>query len=177
MFYVYWIFSIYLLTYMETLYRQAKYEIDKIQRIRQHLSNDIKCLEHKISILDNIAFSSEQDCRRKHQEIQELIAQKDRLEKLIANILNGEDYSKVNQIAKENVKAVLSNNKILLSVVFAAVIQTLKAHPEMANVIYNMSATPDGSRHDNNNDNNVIKYLELNKTRILDLGEKNMNTL
>jgi hypothetical protein len=44
----------------------------------------------------------------------------------------------------------------------------------MANLIYNMSATPDDRGHDNNNDdNNVIKYLELNKTGILDLSEKN----
>jgi hypothetical protein len=44
----------------------------------------------------------------------------------------------------------------------------------MANLIYNMSATPDDRGHDNNNDdNNVIKYLALNKTGILDLSEKN----
>jgi hypothetical protein len=44
----------------------------------------------------------------------------------------------------------------------------------MANLIYNMSATPDDRGHDNNNDDdNVIKYLELNKTGILDLSEKN----
>jgi hypothetical protein len=36
-----------------------------------------------------------------------------------------------------------------------------------------MSATPDGSRDDNKNDKNIIKYLELNKTRILDLSKKN----
>ena len=56
-----------------------------------------------------------------------LTAQRDILEKFIANILNGEDYSKVKQVAKENVKAVLSDNKILISVSFVALIQTLKA--------------------------------------------------
>jgi hypothetical protein len=48
------------------------------------------------------------DCRRKHQEIQELTAQKDIVEKLIAKVLNNdEDFSKIKQITKEAVKAVI----------------------------------------------------------------------
>jgi hypothetical protein len=54
---------------------------------------------------------------------------------LIANILNGEDYSKLKEIVKENVKAVLSENKKLISIAFVALIQTLKAHPQMVQLI------------------------------------------
>jgi glutamate-1-semialdehyde aminotransferase len=61
------------------------------------LVNDIEARKNKISILDKIAFSCEQECRRTEQQIQELTAQKDRLEKWITNVLNGEDYS--NQIS------------------------------------------------------------------------------
>jgi hypothetical protein len=57
--------------------------------------NDIEGRKNKISILDNIAFSSEQECKRTEQRVQELGNKKDRLEKLIANILNGEGYSKL----------------------------------------------------------------------------------
>ena len=35
------------------------------------------------------AFTSEQDGKRTQQQVQELTAQKNRLERLIANILNG----------------------------------------------------------------------------------------
>ena len=73
-------------------------------------------MELKISLLDKIAFSSEQDCKRKHQEIQEIIDHKDKIEKLIPNILNGDRYSKIKQIAKESVKAVLSDNKPFKSI-------------------------------------------------------------
>jgi hypothetical protein len=59
------------------------------------LVNDIEAGKNKISILDKIALSSEQECKRTEQQVQELTAQKDRLEKLIANILNGEGYSKI----------------------------------------------------------------------------------
>jgi chromosome segregation ATPase len=103
------------LPYMESLYGQIKDEVDNMQCTRQHLSNDIHALKYKISLLDATAFSCEKDCRRKKQELQELIKQKERLEKLIANILNNDDneegYSKLKQNVRENVKAVLSENK------------------------------------------------------------------
>jgi hypothetical protein len=64
------------------------------------------------------------------------------MQKMIANVLNSdnEGYSNLKQIVKENVKAVLSNNKILLSASFAAVIQILKTDPQMVKLIYNIGA-------------------------------------
>jgi hypothetical protein len=41
-----------------------------------------------------------------------ITAQKDRIEKWITNVLDGDSYSKIKKIVKENVKAVLSDNKI-----------------------------------------------------------------
>jgi uncharacterized protein (DUF3084 family) len=74
------------------------------------LLKNIEALKYKISILDKTAFACEQDCRRKEQQLQELTDKKDRLEKLIANVLNSdnEGYSKLKQIVKEYVKAALS---------------------------------------------------------------------
>jgi uncharacterized protein (DUF3084 family) len=92
------------LPYMESLYRQAKDQVDKMQHTRQHMLDDIQARKNKISILDKTALSIEQECKRKEQEVQELTAQKDRIERLIANILNGEGYSKLNQFIRENVK-------------------------------------------------------------------------
>jgi septal ring factor EnvC (AmiA/AmiB activator) len=118
--------AIHKLSYMENLYRQAKDQAEKMQHTIQRLANDVRALEYKISILDKTAFSSEQECRRKEQQIQELSDKKERLEKLIVNILNGEGYSKLKQIVKENGKAVLSEKRVLISVSFAALIQTEK---------------------------------------------------
>jgi hypothetical protein len=160
--------AIHNLPHMEALYIQAKEEAEKMQRTIQRLANDIVARKHKISILDKIVFSSEQDCRRKHQEIQELIAQKDRIERLIANILDGEGYSKLEQIVKENVKAVLSNNKIVISISFAAVIQTLKADPQMVKLIQNIPTANNGKHKYNNS---IIKQLEFHKDSLLELAE------
>jgi DNA-binding Lrp family transcriptional regulator len=59
--------AIYKLPHMETLYRQIKDEVDKLQYTRQGLLNDIAALRYKILILDKTAFSIEQDCKRKEQ--------------------------------------------------------------------------------------------------------------
>ena len=93
-----------------------------------------------------------------------LICQKDRLEKLIANILNWEGYSKLEQTVKENVKAVLAENKQLISVSFLVLIQTLKADPQMVKLIYNTPARNNGEQL-KNDDNNIKKYPEFNRDR------------
>ena len=59
--------AIHKLPYMESLYRQAKDQAEKMQCTRQELANDIAALEYKISILDKTAFSIEQECKRKEQ--------------------------------------------------------------------------------------------------------------
>jgi hypothetical protein len=169
--------AIHKLPHMESLYKQLKDEVDKLQYIRQRLVNDIRALERKISLLDQTAFSIEQDCRRKHQEIQELIAQKYRIEKFIANILNGEGYTKMNQIAKEAVKAALSEEKKLISVSFVALIQTLKNDPQIVKLIQNIPSANDGEQCKDNDDNHISKYLELNKDAILNLTEKHYKNL
>src|SRR5215212_2665940 len=64
--------AIHKLPYMETLYRQAKDQAEKMQRTRQRLANDISTSEHKISILDKTVFFCEQECKRKEQQVQEL---------------------------------------------------------------------------------------------------------
>jgi phage shock protein A len=48
------------LPHMESLYKQAKDQAEKMQRTIQRLANDISSREYKISILDKTAFSSEQ---------------------------------------------------------------------------------------------------------------------
>jgi hypothetical protein len=93
---------------------------------------------------------------------------------LIANILNGEGYSMIKQIVKENIKVVLSENKKLISISFVALIQTIKADPQMVNLILNIPSANDGEHKDNNN---IIKYLQSNKDSILNLVEKNYENI
>jgi hypothetical protein len=168
--------AIYKLPHMESLYEQVKEQVKNMQCTIQRLENDIETRKNKISILDKTALSIELYCKRKEQSVQELGDKKDRLEKLIAHILKGEDCSKLKQIVRENVKAVLSDNKILISISFTALLQTLKSQPQLANLVYNIPSANDGAQ-DKDNNNKIAKDLELNKVRILTLGEKNYKNL
>jgi hypothetical protein len=67
------------------------------------------------------------NAREQNNKYEKLLLKKDRIEKLIANTLKGEGYSKLKQIVKENVKVVLSENRKLISISFVALIQTIKA--------------------------------------------------
>jgi hypothetical protein len=168
--------AIHKLPHMETLYVQAKDQAEKMQRTIQRLANDIEVRKNKISILDKTTFSSEQDCKRTEQQVQELSNEKESIEKLIVNILNNynEGYSKLKRIAKESVKAVLASNKQLISVSFAALIQTLKNDPEMIKLIQNM---PTANTEYKDNSNNITKCLEINRASILHLAEKHYENL
>jgi hypothetical protein len=46
---------------------------------------------------------------------------------------------------------------------FTALLQTLKSDPQMVNLIYSIVTANDGEQHKDNNNDNVIKYLESNK--------------
>jgi hypothetical protein len=161
------------LPYIESLYKQVTHEVDKLQSTREGLINHIEALKYKLSILDKAALSSEEERKKIEQQLQVLTAQKDRLEKWIANVSNNDELK---QIVKENVKAALSENKQVISIAFIALIQTLKADPEMVKLIYNIPRVNDGEQPEENN-NNITKYLESNKDNILDLTEKHYENL
>jgi predicted component of viral defense system (DUF524 family) len=76
----------------------------------------------------------------------------------------------------QSVKVVLSENKKLISISFAALIQTIKAEPQMVKLIQNIPGANDGEQ--NKDDNNYIANpLESNKDRILDLAKKHYENL
>ncbi len=64
--------AIHKLPYIENLYEQVKEQAERMQRTRQGLVNDIQALEYKISLLDKTAFSSDQECKKTEQRVQEL---------------------------------------------------------------------------------------------------------
>jgi len=61
--------AIHKLPYTESLYKQVKEQVDNMLHTRQRLVNDIEARENKISLLDKIAFSCEQECKRKEQQL------------------------------------------------------------------------------------------------------------
>jgi hypothetical protein len=52
----------------------------------------------------------------------------------------------------------------------------LKADPQMAKLIQNISSANDSEQYKDNN-NNITRYLEVNKYRLIDLAEKHYENL
>jgi hypothetical protein len=79
-------------------------------------------------------------------------------------------------MVKENVKATLSENKQVISVSFAALLQTLKSDPKMIHIIYNIPGANNGEQCKDDNDN-ITNSLEFNKDSLLDLAQKHYEDL
>ena len=61
------------LPYMEILYEQVKEQVGNMQCTRQGLVNDIEARKNKISLLDKVVFSFEQDAGKQNKEYKNLI--------------------------------------------------------------------------------------------------------
>ena len=68
----------------------------------------------------------------------------------------------------------MAENKQLISISFAALVQTLQNDPEMIKAIYNISIA---NNDKDNKNNNIANYFKANKDRILNLGETNYEDL
>jgi hypothetical protein len=73
---------------------------------------------------------------------------------------DNEVYSKLKQIVKENLSPLITKEK-LISVSFAAIIQTIKADPEMVNLQHIPSTASDSEQHKDNDNNNITRHLEV----------------
>jgi hypothetical protein len=165
------------LPYMESLYEQVKEQVDKMQRTTQRLANYSHTLNDEIASAKALLNSYHLLCERKRKEAENLNNELSRLEALVSHFkIKDEGYSNLKQIVKENVKVVLSEKRVLISISFAAVIQTLKDNPQMAKLIQNISCANNGEQHKDNHIN-ITQYFESNKDHILNLGEKNYENL
>ena len=80
---------------------------------------------------------------------------------------DNEGYSKLKHIINENVKAVLLENKQVISIAYIALLQTLKSDPELVKLVYDMPNVNTGYK--DNNTNNITNYIEADKDILLDL--------
>jgi hypothetical protein len=169
--------AIHKLPYMESLYEQVKDQVDKMQRTIQRLENYSHTLNDEIASAKALLNSYHLLCKGKRKEAENLNNVLSRLEALVSHFkIKDEDYSNLKQIVKENVKVVLSEKRVLISISFAAVIQTLKDNPQTVKLFQNISTTNDGEQH-KDNDINITQCFESNKDRILDLAERNYENL
>jgi hypothetical protein len=126
--------DIHKLPYMESLYRQAKDEVDKMQRTRQETENYLHTLNDEIASSKELLNSYHISSERKRQEAENLNSEISRLDTLVSRFKNNnEEYLKIQQTAKNKVTTVLRDNKQILQFALAAVIRALRRNPHKYN--------------------------------------------
>ena len=112
---------------------QFQKRIDK--RILDQLNNQIASTT---KLLNSLRMS----CGRERREIEKLYNEKARLKALVTGFKsnNGDYLNKIKQAAEENVKSVLTDNKLLLKFSMLSIIESLRMNPELRNfVLYKIS--------------------------------------
>jgi hypothetical protein len=106
---------------------------------KQDLLNEVEASKNELSSLQRTISYYEQVRKRKSQEMQNIIDERDRTERFTSNILkNDEGYLKLKQIATEHIKAILSKNNTLTSAAFMALLQTLRMDSDKISLIHNI---------------------------------------
>ena len=126
--------AIHKLPYMETLYRQVKDEVDKMQRTRQEMENNLHTLNDEIASAKALLNSYYTLCERKREEAENLNNERSRLEALVSRFKsNDEEYLKINQRVQEEVRNVLTGGKVLLQFALAAILEAFRRNPDKYN--------------------------------------------
>ena len=97
--------DIHKLPYMESLYRQAKDEVDKMQRTRQETENYLHTLNDEITSSKELLQSYHISCQRKRQEVEYLNNEITRLEALVRRFKdNNEEYLRLRRRLKKELE-------------------------------------------------------------------------
>ncbi len=119
--------AIYKLPYMESLYEQAKDEVDKMQSTREETENYLHTLNYEIASTKALLNSYNMLCERKRQEAENINNEMSRLEALITRF-KGDDreYVKIKKTVEEEVSKFLTDGKVLLHFALASVIEAIR---------------------------------------------------
>jgi hypothetical protein len=159
--------DIHKLPYMESLYKQAKEEVDKMQRTRLQLDNSLHTLNDEIANAKELLNSYHILCERKREESEHLNNDISRLESVISRCKNNnEEYLKIKKTVEEEANRFLTDSKVLLQFALASVIEAIRRNPEkynnllVSNTSLSSTSTP--------TQDSLLSHIEGYKEIILD---------
>ena len=126
--------AIHKLPYMESLYKQLKDEVDKMQRTRQQLENYLHTLKEEIASAKALLNSYHMLCERKRQEFENINSEVSRIVTLVSRFKsNNEEYLKIKKTVEEKVSKFLTDGKVILQFALASVIEAIRRNPDKYN--------------------------------------------
>jgi gas vesicle protein len=122
------------LPHMESLYTQAKEEVDKMQRTMLQLNNSLHMLNDEIASAKALLNSYHMLCECKREQAANLNNEISRLETVISRFKNNnEEYLKIKKTVEEEVSRFLTDGKVLLQFAIASVIEAIRRNPDKYN--------------------------------------------
>jgi hypothetical protein len=161
--------DIHKLPYMESLYKQAKDEVDKMQRTRQETENYLHNLNDEIASAKALLNYYHISCERKRQESENLNNDISRSQVLVARFKsNNEEYLKIEKTVEEKVKSVLTDNKQILQFALASIIESIGRNPDKYNdlLVGNASLSSTPAQY------SLLSHIEGCKDAILEAADK-----
>jgi hypothetical protein len=127
---------------VEKRFKRLRNEISMLQFQKSIDERSLYQLNNQIASTTKLLNSLRMSCGRERREIEKLYNEKARLKALVTGFKsnNGDYLNKIKQAAEENVKSVLTDNKLLLKFSMRSIIESLRMNPELRNfVLYKIS--------------------------------------
>jgi hypothetical protein len=126
---------------IEKQFKRLRNNTNMLQFQKRIDERNLYQLNNKIASTTKLLNSFRISCIRERRQIENLYNEKASIENLVTHFKNNnEEYLKIKQAAFEEVKSVLTDDKLLLKFATLAVIESLRSNPELYNlVIYDSS--------------------------------------
>jgi transposase len=171
---------------IEERFKRLGNDVGMLQFRKRTLERNLYQLNNQIASTAKLLSSFRMCCKRERREIEKLYNEKTRLKAIVTEFKsNNKEYlDKIKQAAYEEVKSVLTDNKLFLKFAILSVIESLRMNPELCNfLLYNISnnntATSYGSNYLSlmSGEHQQQSFIDSYTDVILEESEKLYNTL
>jgi hypothetical protein len=134
---------------LERRFKRLRNDISMLQFQKHIDERNLYQVNNQIASTSKLLNSYRISCIRERREIENLHNEKIRLETIVTEFKNNNDeyLDKIKQTAKEKMKDVLKNSKLLLKFAAFSVIESLRSNPELYNFVNNTTAISYGSNY------------------------------
>src|ERR687890_1459702 len=125
---------------IEERFKILRNDVSTLQFRKHALERNLYQVKGQIATTTKLLNSFHISYGKKRREIENLHNEKAILEAIVTEFKNNNaEYLKLKQVAEQNVKSVLTNDKLLLQFAIGSVIESLRRNPELCNfVLYNL---------------------------------------
>src|ERR687890_1879682 len=123
---------------IEERFKILRNDVSTLQFRKHALERNLYQVKGQIATTTKLLNSFHISYGKKRREIENLHNEKAILEAIVTEFKNNNaEYLKLKQVAEQNVKSVLTNDKLLLQFAIGSVIESLRRNPELCNFVLN----------------------------------------